>query len=64
MAKYKNAEAEERAIIRRHRTYSAKLAKKMEGMTIKEQVAYLNKLGDEAMRKLGLSSKYKETGEP
>ena len=54
---YKTAEAEERAIIRRLRRYRAKLQKEMEGMTIQEQVDYYNKLGNEAVVKLGIAEK-------
>ena len=55
VSKYKTAAAEERAMIRRLHAYRAKRAKKMEGMTVQEQVAYINKLGDEAIKKLGIA---------
>ena len=48
MTKYKTASAEERAIIRRIRTYRAKLEKEMEGMTNQEKADYMNNLGREA----------------
>ena len=48
MTRYKTAAAEERAIIRRLRTYRAKLEKEMEGMTNQEKADYMNKLGREA----------------
>ena len=52
--KYKTAAAEERAIIRRLHTYRAKLEKEMEGMTNQEKADYINRLGEEAMVKMGI----------
>ena len=55
VSKYKTAAAEERAIIRRLRAYRAKREKEMEGMTNQEKADYLNRLGEEAAVKLGLT---------
>ena len=43
VCKYKTAEAEERAIIRRVRKYKAELQKELEGMTIQEEIEYMKK---------------------
>ena len=48
VCKYKTAAAEERAMMRRLRTYRAKLEKEMEGMTNQEKADYMNRLGREA----------------
>jgi hypothetical protein len=53
--KYKTAAAEERAIIRKSRAYKAKLSKEIEGMTHQEEIDYINRLGDEAAAKMGIT---------
>ena len=57
VSKYKTAEAEGRAIMRRLRAYRTKLTKKLEGMTNQEKADYLNKLGEEAAARMGITLK-------
>ena len=52
---YKTAEAEERAIMRRLHAHRAKRQKEMENMTDQEKVDYINRLGREAMAKMGIT---------
>ena len=54
-ATYKTAEAEERAIMRRLHAHRAKRQKEMEGMTDQEKIDYMNRLGEEAMVKMGIT---------
>ena len=60
--KYKTAEAEERAILRRLRAHHAKREKEMEGMTNQEKADYMNRLGEEAMAKMGITKFTKQRG--
>ena len=55
VCKYKTAASEERAIMRRLRAHRAKRMKEMEGMTGKEQIDYMNRLGEEAMARMGIT---------
>ena len=54
-SRYKTAEAEERAILRRLHAHHAKREKEMKGMTNQEKADYMNKLGEEAMAKMGIT---------
>jgi hypothetical protein len=48
---------EEKAILKRLRAHRAKREKEMRGMTNKEKADYMNRLGEEAAKKLGLAPK-------
>ena len=61
LCRYKTAAAEERAIIRRLRTYRVKLEKEMEGMTNRQKADYMNKLGREAEARMRMEIECSET---
>jgi hypothetical protein len=48
---------EEKIIFKRLRAHRAKREKEMRGMTNKEKADYMNRLGEEAAKKLGLTPK-------
>ncbi|MDR0323589.1 MAG: hypothetical protein LBI12_03975 [Treponema sp.] len=60
VSRYKTAEAEERAIIRRHRVIVAKIEKEMEGMTDQEKIDFINRRGREAAAKMGITKFVKQ----
>jgi hypothetical protein len=49
---------EEKTIIKRIHAHRAKREKEMRGMTTQERVAYMNRLGEEAAKKIGLTPKH------
>ncbi|MDR0323588.1 MAG: hypothetical protein LBI12_03970 [Treponema sp.] len=55
VSKYKTAEAEERAIIRRHRAYCLRYYQETKNMTSQERFEYNKKSYEEALAKLGIT---------